>query len=496
MTAVPWLEARRRGSLYVPNTHRELVMVAQVGLSEDERARCAKVPFGKCLCGKAAISRNIVFRPHVDAEHEIVADADHGHYVIPLLDESDALLGMLVLNLEPGHQPYPDEMNLIEMLARSLSAIVRGRHLRLQSEINRIRWQRAQLEVLHKLVAASEFRDNETGEHIQRMSKYAVVIGKHYGLEPEHLELLEQAAPMHDIGKLGIPDSILQKPGRLTDDEMEVMKGHTLIGGEILSGSHVLLEASRQIAESHHEKWDGTGYPRGLKGKDIPLLGRICAIADVFDALTMERPYKEPWPVAKAVALIESEAGRHFDPELVAAFKEGLDEILMIKELYGSGGGGEEQRKRRMSLEQEVPGWRPEYSVGVDRMDRQHMYLISLIQKITEAAETYDAKAIVETILDMKDYAEIHFADEEAIMERRGYPGLAKHKQVHEWFFRQTEAFLDDLEAAPLAVTVEVVAFLKEWLVNHILKTDGDYAEYFTQQADAETGEPLVAEPV
>lgn len=191
------------------------------------------------------------------------------------------------------------------------------------------------LEIVHRLGIAAEYKDNETGKHIIRMSKYCQLVGKEYGLSKEEQILLLNSSPMHDIGKIGIPDKILLKPGKLDPDEWEIMKTHTTIGSLII-GDHPseLLRAAKLITLTHHEKWDGTGYPNGIKGKEIPISGRIVAIADVFDALTSERPYKNAWSVEEAVAEIEKGSGSHFDPEVVDAFMKSLPKILEIRESH------------------------------------------------------------------------------------------------------------------------------------------------------------------
>ena len=193
----------------------------------------------------------------------------------------------------------------------------------------------SRIDVVWRLGRAAEYRDNETGLHIIRMSQIAAVLARAIGVDEETADLLQVASPMHDIGKLGIPDSILLKPGKLDADDWEVMKTHAQIGADILSsGNSTLMEMAHDIALTHHEKWDGSGYPCGLRGEQIPLVGRICAIADVFDALTSRRPYKEAWSVEDALAYISAEKGRHFDPKLVDLLYEKLPRILTIKEKY------------------------------------------------------------------------------------------------------------------------------------------------------------------
>jgi len=191
------------------------------------------------------------------------------------------------------------------------------------------------LKIIHRLGRAAEFKDNETGLHVIRMSHYARLIAEALEYDEGWAELIFNAAPMHDIGKIGIPDNILLKPGKLDENEWEVMRKHPEFGSEIIGEDESeILRTSKVIALTHHEKWDGTGYPRQLKGEEIPIEGRIVAIADVFDALTTERPYKKAWTVEDAISLIDENSGTHFDPSLVLLFHEVLPSILDIKELY------------------------------------------------------------------------------------------------------------------------------------------------------------------
>lgn len=188
------------------------------------------------------------------------------------------------------------------------------------------------LDIIHRLARTAEYRDNETGIHIMRMSRYCACLGAAAGMSDPQCELLLHASPLHDIGKIGIPDDILLKPGKLDTAEFEIMKTHTTLGAELLSGSSfALMKMAAIIALTHHEKWDGTGYPKGLRGVNIPLVGRIAGICDVFDALTSRRPYKEPWPVQKAVDHIQTDSGAHFDPRLVEYFLKVIPEIKNIR---------------------------------------------------------------------------------------------------------------------------------------------------------------------
>lgn len=191
------------------------------------------------------------------------------------------------------------------------------------------------LKLIQRLGRAAEYRDNETGNHVIRMSRFSQIIALGLGMSEAVAEMLLHAAPMHDVGKIGIPDAILRKPGPLTPDERKIMETHVLMGAEIIGDDESdLLKTAAMVAKTHHEKWDGSGYPSGLKGEDIPLLGRVVAVADVFDALTSERPYKRAWTVEEAIALMKSETGKHFDPLVMDVFLEKLPEILEVKDAH------------------------------------------------------------------------------------------------------------------------------------------------------------------
>jgi len=193
--------------------------------------------------------------------------------------------------------------------------------------------ENTQVEVIIKLGKAAEFRDDETGKHIERIAAYVNLITEKLGMNHEFRVMMQYAAPMHDVGKIGIPDGVLMKPGKLTEDEFKIIKLHTLIGGKILSGTNLpLLELAKEIAISHHERWDGAGYPMGLKGCDIPISGRVVAITDVFDAITSERVYKNAWPVERALEYIKDMREKQFDPEIVDAFFSMEKEIVKVRQ--------------------------------------------------------------------------------------------------------------------------------------------------------------------
>ncbi len=197
----------------------------------------------------------------------------------------------------------------------------------------------ASLETIYRLSVACEYRDDDTGEHIKRVSRYSAAVARRMGLNDEDVETILYAAPMHDLGKIGIPDRILLKPGRLDPEEWEIMKQHTVIGAKILKGSDAeFIRLGETIAQHHHEKWDGSGYPNGLRGIEIPIAARIVAIADAFDALTSKRPYKEAFSVDDSLAIVREGRGSHFDPDVVDAFLSIQAETLTIMKQFGDYG--------------------------------------------------------------------------------------------------------------------------------------------------------------
>ncbi|MDX8384807.1 MAG: response regulator [Ghiorsea sp.] len=245
--------------------------------------------------------------------------------------------------LEEGANDFLTKpINRIEFLARTRNMMALRKSQKkleskadwLASEVKKatIELVRREREAIVLLSRAAEFRDPETGEHISRMSHYSRLIAKNLHLSEEKQKLLLEAAPMHDIGKVGTPDAILLKPAKLDTDEFAMMKQHAAYGYEILQGSNSnLLQTAAEIALTHHEKFDGSGYPHGLSGEHIPLFARIVAVADVFDALTSVRPYKKAWSIEDAVAFLQEQSGKHFDPACVDAFLKNMDDILTIK---------------------------------------------------------------------------------------------------------------------------------------------------------------------
>jgi len=226
-----------------------------------------------------------------------------------------------------------EQQREIQRFETELHQMVVARTMELQAALKRMK--KSHQDTIIHLSAAAEYKDEETGEHILRMSNISAIIAEGLGLDDEEVDLILKSSPMHDLGKIGIPDHILLKPGPLDPDEWEIMKTHAQIGAEILgAGDSDYVNMGAIIALSHHEKWDGSGYPSGLSGEDIPLAGRICAVADVFDALTSRRPYKEAFSVEKSLGIMAQGRGSHFDPQVYDVFIKRLPEILKVCDRY------------------------------------------------------------------------------------------------------------------------------------------------------------------
>ena len=229
--------------------------------------------------------------------------------------------------LNSYHKQVINQTNILEQK-------VQERTLELQTALELAK--KTEFEISIRLGRASEYRDLETGAHIKRMSHYSRLLASLYGLNEQECELVLYAAPLHDIGKVGIPDEILLKAGRFEPHEFEIMKQHSIIGAQMLEGADEfpILKAGHTIALEHHEKWDGTGYPSGKSGTDIHLYARIVSVADVFDALNSRRCYKEAMPLDEVLSIMKKDSGTHFDPDLINLFFENLEKFLEIKNLY------------------------------------------------------------------------------------------------------------------------------------------------------------------
>jgi putative two-component system response regulator len=287
--------------------------------------------------------------------------------VVFLTSTSDSKIKIKALN--NGATDFLSKpVNGSELVARVKNTLLAKRHIDVLADYSNkleheIRLRTAELsasrrEAIQCLARAAEIRDDQTGQHVFRVGRYAAIIAKELGFSAPLITTLEYAAQLHDVGKIGIPDNILRKPAKLTKDEFEIMKNHCSLGNQIIGRKVIgdsedveihaslgesifedcnspIMRMAASVAASHHEKWDGSGYPRGLSGEEIPIEGRITAVADVFDAVSSTRPYKTPFPIEKCFAIIEEGAGTHFDPQVVAAFLARKAEVNEVYLTYG-----------------------------------------------------------------------------------------------------------------------------------------------------------------
>lgn len=270
------------------------------------------------------------FNPEFDRRHQYRTTS---MLMVPMKDADGNILGVLQLinALDPAGQVVPFDHRWEDLIMSLASqAAVAIRNVRLTEEL-----KAAYMDTILRLSVAAEYKDTETANHIRRVAHYAAIIATELGLEPDRVEAIRCAAPMHDVGKIGIPESILQKPGKLTPDEYEAMKKHTVLGAHIFDGAEaMLLKTSAVVALTHHERYDGSGYPRGLKGSEIPIEGQIIALADVFDALSSPRCYKPAYPIKRCLEIITSECRHHFHPDVIRAFTNRMDDVLAVRARY------------------------------------------------------------------------------------------------------------------------------------------------------------------
>ncbi len=254
--------------------------------------------------------------------------------IVPMKDASGNVVGVIqLINAHKGKSIVAFDKhyeNLVLSLASQAAITIKNAMLTQELK-------EAYLDTIFRLSIAAEYKDDDTAVHIHRMSRYSAILAEGLGLSPAEVESIRYASPMHDIGKLGVPDSILMKPGKLTPAEFKEMQNHTVFGAKILENAKAeLLRVSEVIAITHHEKWDGSGYPRGLKGENIPLSGRIVALADVFDALTTKRCYKPAFSLEESMKIIREGTGRHFDVKVVQAFTDNIEKILAVKAQFSA----------------------------------------------------------------------------------------------------------------------------------------------------------------
>ncbi len=295
------------------------------------------IPLGSGIAGKAAENDEVIIinDAYSDPRFDKTVDMQTGYrtrnmIAIPYHDPEGNVIGVFqAINKMTEEGKFTEE----DVRRLMLAATYTGKELStvlMQQEI-----EHTQKEIIFTMAEAGEMRSKETGYHVKRVAEYSYILAIGSGMNEKEAELLKMASPMHDIGKVAIPDAILLKPGKLTDEEWEVMRSHAVMGYNILRHSErKILKAAATVALTHHEKWNGKGYPYGLSGENIHIFGRITAIADVFDALGSDRVYKKAWEMERILNLLREESGEHFDPALVKVFFDNLDKFITVRDTY------------------------------------------------------------------------------------------------------------------------------------------------------------------
>ena len=477
---LPGIQVLPQSLILLANDKGNLVQIAQHGLPpvwDDSMLPSQSIALQKTAQSAVLLGQLQDYYPALP-----VAERTAGQPCFILnLDISAQCRGQAILFIAPGWQPDAVEQLFMSDLAQALSVLVARCIINETLRVREVELESARTEAIRRLGSAAEYRDNETGMHIMRMTHFATAIAKAMGLPAESRELLGICAPMHDVGKIGIPDAILLKPGKLTGDEFTVMKDHTVIGQRLLTGEDKLIQTARDIAASHHERWDGDGYPEGKKGEEIPLLARICTVSDVFDALTSVRPYKPAWPLEEAIAWIRQHAGSQFDPQVVAAFDLALPDILRIRQLYRDDIIDPNQT---LDLPDPLPvnhqwvAWSDDLSVGIDVIDEHHRYLFDLTNDLFEViSNKRGVREVARVMKALDQYVAVHFRAEERMMEHYQYGRQQQQEHQHAEFEEKLRSFYDALHTNPLTAQIDVLVYLRRWLVNHILHEDAGLRE-------------------
>ncbi|HSM23978.1 MAG TPA: bacteriohemerythrin, partial [Anaerolineaceae bacterium] len=428
---------------------------------------------GEGYAGRAALERKTIHIPNLGATVDnprlakaLKKEPFLSYYAVPLIVKNQ-LKGVLELFHRAELESNEEWLNFLHALANQAAIAIDNSSLFNDLLQSNTELTQAYDATIQGWSQAMDLRDKETEGHTQRVTELTTKLGSLFGLSDEKLVHVRHGALLHDIGKMGVPDGILFKPGPLTDEEWVVMRKHPTYAYELLSPIHFLRPAIN-IPYCHHEKWDGTGYPRGLKGEQIPFEARIFAVIDVWDALTSDRPYREAWSDEKTLDHIRSLSGSHFDPQVV---KICLDSGLL-------------QDHSKMNRRMEPFKWSEKYSVGVRELDQQHKTLFMLLNRLISATGTISihSETISEILGEMTRYAQTHFTTEERLLEAYGYPGLEEHKVQHNDFRNKTTEFIEKATIGDKQIPEVLLEFLTNWLTHHILEEDMAYRSFFREK--------------
>ncbi len=455
--------------LFNPAT-QSIEYVAGRGFRTSTFENAEPLRLGEGYAGKAALERRTIHEPNLMASVEhprfkkaLAAEPFKSYYAIPLMVKG-LVKGVLEIFNRAEFYPTEEWLNFLQALANQAAIAIDNSSLFTDLERSNIELSQAYDATIQGWSRALDLRDNETEGHTLRVTEVTMMVGRQFGLSEDELMHLRRGALLHDIGKMGVPDRILLKPGPLTDEEWIIMRKHPIFAYELLSPIEYLKPAL-DIPYCHHEKWDGSGYPRGLSGTQIPFTARIFSVIDVWDALTSDRPYRKAWPEDKVFEYIRSLSGIQFDPQVVQiCLEEGL-----LK--------GYSKTQTQMELVQ----WSEKYSVGVSELDRQHQQLIQLLNRLISTTGTISthSETISDILREMTDFARTHFKAEERLMKAYGYPGLEEQKRLHAQFRKKTASFTKGAERGDEQIPQELLEYLIDWLTHHILEKDMAYRSFF-----------------
>jgi hemerythrin-like metal-binding protein/PAS domain S-box-containing protein len=439
-----------------------------------ETLRHTRLRLGDGYAGRAALEKQIVHIPDLQGHY---TDFLHSpgfsregfvcYYGVPLLVK-DEVQGVLEIFHRSALNPNPEWLDFMETLAGQAAIAIDQVQLFDDLQRSNLELQQAYDATIEGWSQAMDLRDKETEGHTLRVTELTVRLARFMGMSENEIVHARRGALLHDMGKLGVPDAILLKPDKLNAAEWVLMKQHPQFAYDMLSPI-AYLRPALDIPYCHHEKWDGTGYPRGLSGDQIPFAARIFAVVDVWDALTSDRPYRAAWPKEKVLDHIRSLAGTHFDPQVV---KICLESGLL-----------EGQSKRRMLME--PVQWSEKFSVGVKELDQQHQQLIKLLNRLISAQGTIGthSETISEILMEMTRYAQVHFKTEERLMEAYGFPGLEEQKIQHRDFRKKTVDFCTATTIGVEQIPDALLEYLLDWWVHHILEDDMAYRSFFKDKS-------------
>jgi len=420
--------------------------------------------------GCAALERRTIHVPnltdhfvHPQLLKALAEEPFMSYFAVPLIVK-EQVKGVLELFHRSFIEPNEEWLKFLQSLANQAAIAIDNSSLFADLQHSNAELIQAYDATIQGWSQALDLRDNETEGHTLRVTELTMMLGRQFGLSDEDLVHVRRGALLHDIGKMGVPDRILLKPGPLTDEEWIVMRKHPAFANDLLSPIH-FLRLALDIPYCHHEKWDGSGYPRGLSGNQIPLAARIFAVVDVFDALTSDRPYRRAWPREKVLEHIRSQSGTHFDPQVI--------------KIYLESGLLKDRTEKKFSMEPVT--WSEKFSVGVRELDQQHQQLIKMLNRLisTQGTAGVHSETIAGICMEMKRYAQTHFKTEERLMEAYGFPGLEDQKSEHRAFQKKNAEFSADAELGTDQVSRALLKYLADWLVHHILENDMAYRPFF-----------------